>query len=162
MFIAFLSSCNLDFKEAKQVSLNIQEANEKKVFVTEYKLDNIQQLDNKFSFPIQSSWEEKARQLALDNRGKESYKILDSSSHLLVFNLNNKDTLFTENNFREGKWILFMEKTNNPIGSIRGMINIELLGKTVSDTASFTIYKQNVPHDIKNNLTPLFKFDLVR
>jgi len=162
MFVTFFSSCNLDFKEVAQVSLNIQEAKEKKVFVAEYKLANIQQLDSKYIFPIQSAWEEKAWRLALDKSGNESYKISDSSSHHLVFNLNDKDSLITENNFTKGKWIMFMDKTDNPIGSVRGMINISLLGKTINDTASFTVYKQNIPNDIKNNLTPLFKFDIVR
>jgi len=163
MLSNWLSSCNIDFKEAIQVSLNIQEAKEKNVFVEEYRISNVQTLDSNYSFPIQSSWEEKAWKLALDNDKNETYKTLDSSSNNLVFQLNDKDTLLTEKNFINGKWIMWMsDNFENSIGSIRGMVNFNLQNKELKDTTSITIYRQQLPNDHKNNLTPLFKFDIVR
>lgn len=160
--IILIASCNIDFKESVQVSLNIQEAKDKKVFVSEYKLENIQQLDNNYNFPISSVWEEKYWQLVLDEKENITYKISESSSHNLVFKLNNNDTLLSEPNFIKGKWIIFMDNKDNPIGSTRGMINIDLLGKSINDTTLCTIFKQNIQYNIKSNLTPLFKFILIR
>lgn len=152
----------MDFKESSQVSLNIQEAKEKKVFVEEYKIDNLQIIDSNYIFPIQSVWEEKAWQLALDKNKKETYRILDSSSNNLIFLLNGKDTLITEKNFVNGKWIMKFDNTDNLCGSIRGMINFSLLGNTLNDTTPITIYRQKYPHDYNNNLTPIFKFDIIK
>ncbi len=101
--------------------------------------------------------------LALDNDKNETYKTLDSSSNNLVFQLNDKDTLLTEKNFINGKWIMWMsDNFENSIGSIRGMVNFNLQNKELKDTTSITIYRQQMPNDHKNNLTPLFKFDIVR
>lgn len=158
-----LCSCNLDFKEAKQVSLNMQEAKEKKVFVAEYSISNIQTLDSNYIFPIQSVWEERAWQLALNKDKTETYKILDSSSNNLIFQLNEKDTLITKDNFSHGKWIMYtMDNPENFIGSTRGMINLGLKNKELKDTTSIAIFRLNDPHNYNNNLKPLFKFDIIR
>lgn len=163
MFSNWLTSCNIDFKEAIQVSLNVQEAKEKKVFVQEYSISNIQSFDTNFTFPIQSIWEEKAWKLALDENKKETYKTIDSSYNNLVFQLNDKDTLLTENNFTKGKWIMWMtDNLENSIGSIRSMITFSLQNKELKDTTSIIIYRQQEPNDRKNNLTPLFRFDIVQ
>ncbi len=157
-----LASCNIDFKEAIQVSLNIQEAKEKNVFVEEYRIDSIQSFDSNYTFPIQSTWEEKAWKLTLDKDKNETFRILDSSSNNLIFQLNNKDSLITSKNFIDGKWIMLMDNSDNPVGSIRGMIKFGLLGKALNNKTSITIYRQKAPNDHKNNLTTLFKFDIVR
>lgn len=163
MFLNWLTSCNIDFKEAIQVSLNIGEAKEKKVFVREYSISNIQSLETNYTFPIKSVWEEKAWKLTLDKNKKETYKVVDSSSNNLVFELNDKDTLLTENNFTNGKWIMWMsDNLENSVGSTRGMINFSLQNKELKDTTSIIIYRQQEPNDHKNNLTPLFRFDIVR
>lgn len=158
----FFSSCISDFKEVEQVSLNTQESKEKKVFVIGYKVVDIQKLDRNYYFPIVSAWEEKAWQIVKDNDGKESYEILDSSSNHLVFSFNNEDTLITADNFSKGKWIMFMDKSDNSVGTIRGMINFNLVDKIVNDTTAVTIFRKKKPNDYKNNLTPLFKFNLIR
>lgn len=153
----------MDFKEATQVSLNINEAKEKKVFVQEYSICNVKSIDEKYTFPIQTIWEEKAWKVTLDDNKKETYKIIDSSSNNLVFELNDKDSFLKENNFINGKWIMWMsENLENSISSTRGMINFSLQNKELKDTTSITIYRQQEPNDRKNKLTPLFKFDIVR
>lgn len=163
MFLNWLTSCNIDFKEANQVSLDINEAKEKKVFVQEYVIDNIQLFDTNYTFPIQSIWEEKPWKLALDKDKNETYKIVDSSSNNLVFKLNDKDTLLTENNFIDGKWVMWgSDNFDYSFGSTRGMINFKMLNNELKDTTSITIYRQQEPNDRKSNLTPLFKFDILR
>lgn len=162
MFSNLLTSCNNDFKEAVQVSLNIQEAKEKKVFVTEYEIIEIQSFANNYIFPIKSIWEEKAWHLKLDKNKKETFKIINSTSNNLIFQLNEKEIFITNDNFLIGKWIMWMNNSENPIGSTRGMININLVNQVINDTNYFTIYRQKEPNDHKNNLTPLFKFGIVR
>jgi len=156
----WITSCNIDFKEAMQVSLNIQEAKDKKVFVSEYKIIQIQSFIKGNNFPIKSVWEEKTWCIALDKNGNQTFRINDSVSNNLVFQLNEKESFITNDNFIKGKWIMWMNE--NAVGSTRGMINISLQNQTLKDTISFTIYSQKEPNDHKNNLTPLFKFKIIR
>lgn len=162
MFSNWFTSCVDDFKEAIQVSLNVQEAKEKKVLVREYRIKNVQSLDSRYTLPIQSIWEEKAWRLSLDKDKNETYKIVEGSSNHLVILLNKEDTLITVKNFIKRKWCMKFDNEDNLAGSIRGMINFNLLGKSLNDTTSITIYRQKEPNDHINNLIPLFKFDIVK
>ena len=162
MLFAFLSSCNSDFKEAVQVSLNVQEAKEKNVFVSQYKIQNIKILESNYNFPIENIWEEKPWHLALDKKGNETFAIDDSSAHNLVFQWNSKDSFLTENNFTNGKWVLRLDNTEILCGSTRGMIILNLTDNIIKDNATLTIYKLNETHNYKTNLDTIIKFDISR
>lgn len=162
VLFALISSCNSDFKEAAQVSLNVQEAKEKGVFVSQYKIQNINIVEREYNFPIENIWEEKSWHLALGKHGNEDYLINDSSSHHLVFQLNRNDSFITESNFVNGKWTLRMDNKDIFCGSARGMININLTEKNANDIISFTIYKLNETNNYKTNLDTLIKFEIAR
>lgn len=162
LLFAFLSACNSDFKEAAQVSLNVQEAKEKKVFVFQYKIQNINILESNYNFPIRNIWEEKPWHLVLDKHGNETFRIDDSSAHRLVLQLNSKDSFITESNFTNGKWVLRIDNTEIFCGSTRGMINLNLHDNTVNDIATLTIYKLNESNNYKTNLDTIIKFEIAR
>lgn len=154
-FIAFLR-CGREPTEISQVSLNIQEAKTKRVFLSEYQVIDLETLKTGFSFPINSVWEEKPWILINDKTGC-SFRIQDSTSNRLVIGLNNVDTIFTEQNFIKGKWIMWMDSLDNSIGSIRGMINFSLV-RPLKDGSHFTLYLKKNPTNFTTDLVPIFRF----
>ena len=162
IFCLVITSCNLDFKEASQVSLDINESKSKKVFIAEYFINKIRCFDKNYKFPINSIWVEKEWLLALDTNGNESYKI-GTFSYNMVFKLNNLDTLITNENYEKGKWIMLNDNNENGMGSTRGMINISLTKDEIKDTISLSIYKLlNPPLDYNNHRVKLYQFEIIR
>ena len=161
LLIVFLQmSCNFSvgYKNPQQVSKSIAEARKNKVFVKELVISNVEILDRTIAFPFNEVWEEKYWNLILDKAGNEISKIDDSSSCLIVFRLNNRDSFLTMENFTAGKWIMW-DKSIQSIGAVSDMLNMSV-PKDFNGTLLLTVYKKKEANDSKNNLTPLVKFNL--
>ncbi len=150
--------CGREPTEISQVSLNIQESKTKKVFLSEYQVIDLDTLKTGFSFPINSVWEEKPWEL-LNNKDYPAYRIQDSTSNRLVLGLNGMETIFTEQNFVKGKWIMWMDSLSNSVGSIRGMMNFSLT-RPLTEGCFVTIYLKEDPMKQTTNLVPVFRFKL--
>ncbi len=165
MIVALLSmlSCNWNIsKNPSQVSKDIHESIEKNVFIREFRFENIETLDKNYQFPFKQAWEEKVWYIGLDSLGKEKPVIDALSATNIVFQLKENEKFFSIDNFMH-KWIMKEEgEATIGIGTTSGIINTTLRQeKKGLIKISFAIYKQKYEYDTNNNLTPLFKFNLV-
>jgi hypothetical protein len=161
MSLMCLCSCHLDFKKPSLISLSIQEAKDRKVFIAEYKIVNIKSFSAYHSFPIDSVWKERTWHLDLNKSGDEVGIIDTPGYYNMVFSLNNKDSLFTIKNALN-KWIISGYDNTLLNGLESNMLFIPLYSFDIKDTATLSIYKMNEPNDFKNNVTKLFEFTLQR
>ena len=150
--------CGREPTEISQVSLNIQEAKKKKVYLSEYQVIDLDTILTGYSFPINSVWEERPW-ILLNNNSDCTYQIQDSSSNRLVFGLSSKETIFTEQNFAKGNWIMWMDGSNNSFGSIRGMMNFSLT-QPLAPGCLFILYIKKDPMNGTTDLEPIFRFKL--
>src|SRR3954451_5926724 len=100
----FLFSCNLNvgYKNPVQISKSKMESVNRKVFIKDYTISNIESFDSSYHFPIKQVWAEKSWHLELDKNGKEIPVVNSSSLPKVVFSLV-PDSFFIEDNFLE-KW----------------------------------------------------------
>ena len=149
VFVLFLASCYNDTYEPQQVSLSIEEAKAKKVFVKEYKLSDIKMLSNEYKQLINKVWIEKYWRLATDKDGKEVPDICDSCVYNIVFSLN-PDDYIKGDNFIE-QWTLMDDQKDSPVGSISATPVVCILTpKTLPDSLTFSIVKLVRPFERKN------------
>ena len=145
-----ISSCisHIDFKDPIQVSLNVNEAKARKVFLKEYDIKEIESYDSKILFPLSGVWLEKNWGLKLDSDGNVCCEIYETSPHNLVFSLD-PNSVLSEGNFII-KWYMSC-KEDNPAGITRGMININLINTTPNpDTLQIFIYTLKSPFNCKD------------
>ncbi|MDR0232067.1 MAG: hypothetical protein LBI82_08105 [Dysgonamonadaceae bacterium] len=165
VFILLMSACNIDYKGQMGVSKDIQESKERNVFIKEYQIKNIHSFNDSLTFPIEKAWLERCWRFALDESGKE-ISVVDTSCccYQIAFELtkrSKKDFFQTDSYLSE--WIIEKDSLQTPGGIIHhGVSRIFIDHKdSVDRIIPMTIYKQESPVDFKNNITSLFKFDLI-
>ena len=144
------------------VSESVQESKNNKAFIRECRIDDIIVFNESYQFPFKQSWEEEVCFMDFDK--KKSFIVVDTlgKSRNIVFKFSSKKdyNLFCEGNI-DKRWIMWGDYISN-MGIVNGMCITHLSEKYFdSIKLSFTIYKQNT-YSMKENLTPLFKFNLYR
>jgi hypothetical protein len=158
--ILIFEKCNsrLDFNTGTQVSKSINASKEKRVFLSEYTIENIKIRNNNFTFPISTIWLEKKWSMFLDSLGNEVLDI-QTSPPTLVFTLNKNDSL-DENNYLK-KWVL-SDADNSTSGVTGGIINLGLKKDGIPDSMRISITKLADAYDYKNNLDTIAEFIIRR
>lgn len=153
-FIIHLIGCNLDFKETQQVSKDTSESRQKRVFISEYEIRNLQIFDSSVSFPIDQIWRERRRYLVLDSNKKQAIRV-DSNKTTIVFNL--KDNAALDESSFLNKWYIW-DSDSSSIGLISKRIILQPRFESSKDSIHFSIYHLSSPYNFKNGLIRLFDF----
>jgi len=147
-FVLLLASCYRDEYRPEQVSLSIEEAKAKKVFIKEYKVCDVKMLTNDSKQLINKIWIEKYWRLTKDKDGNEVPDICDSCVYNIVYSLN-PDEQLNGDNFVE-KWTLMDDNKDSPVGSICGMPVTTIYTKKLPDSLTFNIVKLVRPFERKD------------
>ena len=156
---------SVSYKKTRKVSKSIQESKKNGVFIREYQITDIEVFDTPYQFPFDQVWKEMYWHSELGKKRKEVIVIDSTFSHTLVFMMK-KDISFCSRDSVEEMWIMWSNVTRM---GVSGFGTTETMYMTISQEyedstklSSFTIYKQKSKYDYKNDLTPLFKFNLTR
>jgi hypothetical protein len=160
IILSLFTKCNsnFDFKEIEEISSSIEEAQEKKVFISEYRIETIHKKDTAFDFPIEEIWVERKWYLTLDSNDKRSHRI-DTNKLQISVRLKKGNEL-SGNNFFE-KWMLW-DKDSSSILLTRNRISLQPKVRSIPDSIFATIYILSSPYALKKNLIEVSSFIAVR
>ena len=151
-------------KGTNAVSESISKSKERGVFLHEYRVVDLQELDTIYKFPIKSAWTERVWALEIDSITKKKKVVINQNvKGQIIWELYNNDTIFAPEKYLE-KWIISsLEKKPTGIHGIgEKMILISFMPDSLSmEDNGYTIYLLNSNHvfdTIKN--TAIFKFRL--
>ena len=146
------------------LSKSIHESKENNIFIREWKIDDIMTYDASCQFPFEQAWEETLRVWSWDEKGNEILVIDSLRSKMIVLKMKNDKDIKSFKKFgKVGQWVMKDDKNSYYDFLNLEMINIQLTEKYRDSTKlPVTIYKLNNEDYWTDDVTPLFKFNLLR